>query len=79
MRFIISETAWQYIERLRYRGAIGLFYETTFQGLFAYIIALIFAVLALIGLVTVIKKLFGRKKKESGYEKWEKEYYGKKK
>ena len=38
MRFIISETGWDYLERLMYRGCIGLFYETTLQGMLAYII-----------------------------------------
>lgn len=64
MKFIISEGGWSMLERFTYRGAIGLFYESTLGGMLAYLIFAILIVLAAIGLVTVLKWLFtGRKKK----------------
>ena len=55
MKFIISETGWDYLERLMYRGCIGLFYETTLEGMLAYIIFGLFVLFAVIGVVTTIK------------------------
>ncbi len=64
MKFIISEGGWSMLERFTYRGAIGLFYESTLGGMLAYLIFAIIIALAAIGLVTVLKWLFtGRKKK----------------
>lgn len=60
MRFIISETGWDYLERLMYRGCIGLFYETTLQGMLAYIIFALFVLFAVIGVVTTIRFFFGK-------------------
>ena len=64
MKFIINEGGWSMLERFTYRGAIGLFYESTIGGMLAYLIFAILIALAAIGLVTVLKWLFtGRKKK----------------
>ena len=54
MKFIISETGWDYLERLMYRGCIGLFYETTLQGMLAYIIFGLLLLFAVIGIITAI-------------------------
>ena len=29
MKFIIGENGWSFLERMTYRGAIGIFYEST--------------------------------------------------
>ena len=53
-----------YLERLSYDGAIGIFYKDTLGGMAAYAIAGIIAFLAVIGLFTVIKWFFKRKKRK---------------
>ncbi len=63
MKFIIGEGGMSYLERLAYRGVIGIFYENTLSGLLAYLIFAAIVILSLIGLGTVIKWLFTRKKK----------------
>ena len=64
MKFIWGGENWaNYIERLTYDGAIGIFYKNTFTGLLAHAIAGIIILLATIGLFTVLKWLFKRKKK----------------
>lgn len=64
MKFIWGGENWaNYIERLAYDGAIGIFYKNTFTGLISYVIAGIIILLAVIGLFTVLKWLFKRKKK----------------
>lgn len=71
MKFLIGEGGWSYLERLAYRGMIGLFYENTLGGILAYLTFGIFCILAVIGLITVIKWIFvGRKKKEDPGKKW---------
>ena len=60
MKFIISETGWDYLERLMYRGCIGLFYETTLEGMLAYLIFALFVLFAVIGLICTIRFLFGK-------------------
>lgn len=60
MKFIISETGWDYLERLMYRGCIGLFYETTLQGMLAYLIFGLMMLFAVIGFVCTVRALFGR-------------------
>ena len=65
MRFIWGGEDWVgYLERMTYRGAIGVFYKDTLGGIVAYALAAVIAFLALIGLFTVIKWLFTRKKKK---------------
>lgn len=72
MRFIIGgEGAFGWVERMTYRGAIGIFYTTTWEGVLTYIIAAVIVLLAIIGLFTVLKYLFSRKKsKESAHDRW---------
>ena len=55
MKFIFSESGWSYLERLTYRGVIGLFYDSTLTGLASYLVFALFSVLALIGAFTVLK------------------------
>lgn len=54
MKFIISETGWDYLERLMYRGCIGLFYETTLEGMLAYLIFGLFVLFAVIGVIATV-------------------------
>lgn len=72
MKFLIGEGGWSRLERLAYRGAIGIFYDSTLAGVLAYIIFAVICILAIIGLVTVIGMVFGKKgkKKMSAHEKW---------
>lgn len=72
MKFIIGgEGGWGWLERATYRGAIGIFYDDTFNGLLAYLIFGIICFLAVIGLFAVLKWLFfGRRKKEDPGKKW---------
>ncbi len=65
MKFIIGENGWSWLERASYRGAIGLFYDSTLGGMLAYIIFGLICILSLIGLWVVIKTiLFGFPKKK---------------
>lgn len=71
MKFLIGEGGMSYLERLTYRGVIGLFYESTWEGVLAYIIFGLFCIFAIIGFITVLKILFfGRTKKEDPGKKW---------
>ena len=72
MKFLMGEGGWSQLERALYRGGIGLFYDTTWGGVLAYIIFAVVCVLAVIGLITVISFLFSRKgkKKMSDSERW---------
>ena len=71
MKFLIGEGGLSYLERLTYRGVIGLFYDNTWTGLLAYLIFGIVCFLAVIGLFTVLKWIFfGRSKKEDPGKKW---------
>lgn len=64
MKFIFGGEDWiGYLERLTYDGAIGIFYKDTFSGLLAYLIVIAIAILAIIGLFTVLKWLLVGKKK----------------
>ena len=65
MKFMWGGEDWVgYLERLSYDGAIGIFYKDTLSGMAAYAIAGIIAFLAVIGLFTVIKWFFKRKKRK---------------
>lgn len=70
MKFIIGEGGWSWLERASYRGAIGLFYNSTWEGVLTYLIFGIICILAVIGFITVLKLLFFRSKKTSPEEKW---------
>ena len=71
MKFMIGEGGWSYLERVAYRGVIGLFYESTWEGVLAYLIFGLFCIFAVIGLVTVFKWIFsGKSKKEDPHQKW---------
>jgi len=69
MKFLIGEGGISWLERATYRGAIGIFYNSTWGGLLTYLIFGIICILAVIGLFTVLKLLFF-KKKTSAEEKW---------
>ena len=65
MKFMWGGEAWVgYQERLSYDGAIGIFYKDTLGGMATYAIAGIIAFLAVIGLFTVIKWFFKRKRRK---------------
>lgn len=71
MRFIMTEDAWERLGSLSYRGVIGLFYDSTWGGVLAFIIVAVVALLAVIGLFSVLRFIFGgRKPKETPHEKW---------
>ena len=63
MRFVIGESAADYLTRALYRGVIGIFYDTIMGGLLAYIIFGIIIVSSAVGLFTIIKWLLTRKSK----------------
>lgn len=87
MKFIIGEDFWTMLERASYRGAIGLYYSSTWSGVLAYVIFASIMILAVIGLFTVVKMLLtgkpsssGSSSNKSGLTKQEREWlYGKKK
>ena len=71
MKFIIGEGLWNMIDRLSYRGGIGLFFNSTFTGLLAYALFFLFCILAAIGLFTVIRWIISSKKrKETPGQYW---------
>lgn len=72
MRFIMGGTGiLDSIEMMFYEGVIGIAYRSTFMGILAFLIVGIICILAIIGLVTVLKRIFsGKKKKETPGEKW---------
>ena len=71
MKFIIGED-WQSIwERLTYRGIIGIAYESTLDGVLAYLVFGLICLFAVIGVIATIKFIFfGRKKQEDPHQKW---------
>ena len=72
MKFIIGGEDWiSFFERMTYDGAIGIFYNGTWNGVLAYIIVGLICVFAVIGLISVISIIFRpRKSKMSASEKW---------
>lgn len=71
MKFIIGEDILTFLERLTYRGIIGIAYETKLQGVLAYAILIFIGLFAIIGIISTIKFIFfGRKKKEDPHQKW---------
>lgn len=69
MKFIIGEGGWSYLDRLSYRGVIGIFFDNTWTGLLSYIIVAAILILAVIGLIAVFKGLFKKKSKDP-YKEW---------
>lgn len=73
MKLIIGgETGWAWLERMAYDGAIGIFYDDTMGGVLTFLICGIICILAVIGLFTVLKWIFFRRKKpkEDPGKKW---------
>lgn len=65
MDFIIGESKWGWLDWTSYRGAIGLFYESTWGCILTYLIFGIICILAAIGLTMCFKwLLFGKHKKK---------------
>lgn len=76
MRFIIGEGGLSYLERIAYRGVIGIFFDSTWSGMLAYLIFGLICIFTVIGIIATIKGIltgFGRKPK-STYEIWQKAY-----
>ena len=57
MTFIFSESGWSYLERMTYRGAIGIFYNDTLSGVLAYLLFALICIMAIIGIIATIKFL----------------------
>jgi len=74
MKFMIGENWYTYFERMSYRGFIGLLYESTWEGVLAYVIFGLTIILAIVGLVTVIKALFRGKNRKSDHDAWMKRW-----
>lgn len=74
MIFLIGEDAWSRFERAAFRGGIGLYYNTTLEGLLTYLVFGLFCLFAIIGIVVVVKfiasLLFGTKKEKDPHQKW---------
>ena len=71
MKFIVGEDWISILDRLSYRGIIGLAYESTLSGILAYIVFGLLCIFGFIGFITVLKWiLFGRTKKEDPGKKW---------
>lgn len=71
MKFIMGEDWINFLERLTYRGIIGIAYKSTLDGVLAYIIFGLVCLFAVIGVISTIKFIFfGRKKKEDPHQKW---------
>lgn len=81
MKFIIGEDWITLLERFTYRGCIGLFYNTTWEGILAYSVFTIVIILAIIGLFSIVKSFFVGKKvntTKSGLTKQEQKWLFKK-
>lgn len=73
MKFVIgAEDFSGWLDRASYRGAIGIFYNDTWNGVLTYIIFGVIALLAFVGLIAILKFLFSRPKKSkmNSSEKW---------
>ncbi len=71
MKFIMGEDWMNFLDRLTYRGIIGIAYESTLDGVLAYIIFGLICLFTVIGVISTIKFIFfGRKKKEDPHQKW---------
>lgn len=72
MRLIIEEDILTRLQSTFYRGGIGLYYNSTLQGVLAYIIFGLVIVFAIIGIITVLNWLLSGKKKKNKdpYSEW---------
>lgn len=72
MKFIIGEGGWSWLERIAYRGCIGIFYDSTWGGVLTYLIVGLICLFAVIGVISVLKWLiFGKpKKNKDPYKEW---------
>lgn len=71
MKFIAGENLWSYLDRLSYRGGIGIFYESTFGGVLAWLIFALIAICTIVGLITIIRWFVGhRRGKETPGQYW---------
>lgn len=72
MKFILGgEDGLAWLERMTYDGAIGFFYKDTLGGVLSFLIFGVVCILAVIGLITILKWLIvGRKPKEDPGKKW---------
>ncbi|MCI8593753.1 MAG: hypothetical protein HFF09_00670 [Oscillospiraceae bacterium] len=69
MKFIFGEGFEALLYRYAARGMIGFVWDGTLGAIGAFIISLIIVILAVVGLITIIKRLlFGRKKSNSKYK-----------
>ena len=74
MAFLIGEDAWSRFERAAFRGGIGIYYNTTLEGLLTYLVFGLFCLFAIIGIIVVLKfiasLLFGKKEEKDPHQKW---------
>ena len=69
--FIGGEDWYSFFERMTYDGVIGIFYKDTWSGVLAYMIVGLICLLAVVGLISIISKIFRPKKsKMSPTDKW---------
>ena len=52
-----------FLNKLDYKGVIGIWYKNDFMMVLIYLLLLVIAILALVGLFTLLKALFRGKKK----------------
>ena len=60
MRLFIGDATFEWF---KYDGAVGLFFDGVTYGIICYILSVLFAFLAVVGLITMVKWLFTRKRK----------------
>lgn len=74
MTFIIGEDAWSRFARAAFRGGIGMYYNSTWEGVLTYLVFGLFCLFAIIGLVVVVKfivsMLFGKKEEKDPHQRW---------
>lgn len=71
MKFVFTEDALTRLETWGYRGVIGLFWNTTLGGILSFLVFATIVILAIIGLITIVKWFSGRKsRKMDPHEKW---------
>ncbi len=71
MKIILGgETALEYFERMEYRGAIGIFFDSTLSGVFAYLLFGLIVFLSAIGLITVILWIVNKILDKARKSKW---------
>ena len=76
MKIIIGESGWSMIERLAYRGAIGIFFRDTLSGVLAYALFGLICLFATIGVIATIKFIIsrllkkGKKQEDDPYTRW---------